>query len=575
MAGRIERMFMVKSVFLVVEHNEGEMRDLRDALLARYSSECEVHAVATAQEARNELTALAAAGILVALVLAARGLPDGDPIVLLNQARELHPSAKRVLIAHFLDPMGLDVISTAMKRGRIDYFLNKPWEPRLDRLYPIVDDLLAASRAANPQRGFEAIRIVGDPWAPISQKLRDILDRSTIPHGFYSHDSDAGKKILAAAGQDGSHLPVLAFASGAVLVQPTNEQIVQALGAKTRPDSGLYDVAIVGGGPAGLAAAVYAASEGLRTLILERETIGGQAGTSAKIDNYLGFPRGISGKELARRSLEQAWRFGVSIVFTKSVSGLRADGEKRFITLSDGSEVESRTVIIATGVAYGRLQVPGIERLLGAGVFYGAPMSEAPAFTGQDVVIVGGGNSAGQAALHLARYAARVTMLVRGPALAASMSAYLVHQISATPAITVRTATSVVEGHGENRLEAVTVERAGGHRERLPAAGLFVLIGGIPHTQWLPEGVGRNAQGYVLTGRDLPRKEALPGAWTQEREPYFLETSVPGVFAAGDVRCNATKRVATAVGEGATAVQLVHEYLLGLSGKNEVTALHG
>ena len=453
---------MSKPVLYVVDPNQQDARTLVEALRERYATQFEVRTTATAQGAREDFAALAASGVVVALAIAARSLPDGDPIVLLNQGREFHPSMKRVLLAHYLDPLAFDVTSTAMRRGRIDYFINKPWEPRRSRLYPTVDDLLAGFRETGQPRGFEAIKIVGDQWAPQSHRLRDLLDRSTVPHGFYDSQSGEGKQILAAAGVDGSRLPVLVFAFGAALVQPTMEQIVETLGAKTKPEPGMYDVAIVGGGPAGLAAGVYAASEGLRTVIIERETIGGQAGTSANIENYLGFPRGVTGKELARRAFEQTWRFGASIVFTKAAAGLRAQNGTRVVTLSGGIELESRAVVVATGVSYGRLDVPSLERFQGAGVYYGAPMCEAPTFTEQEVLIVGAGNSAGQAAVHLARYASRVTMVVRGRSLDDCMSDYLVNQINALRNVKVLLGTRVVEGLGEKRLEAVTVERVDG-----------------------------------------------------------------------------------------------------------------
>jgi thioredoxin reductase (NADPH) len=416
-------------------------------------------------------------------------------------------------------------------------------------------------RRTSQERGFEAIRIIGEQWNPRSHQLRDLLERTTVPFGFYDSESEAGRRILAQAGVDGSRLPVLCIHSGAVLVDPTNEQVAVALGARTTPEPGLYDVAIVGAGPAGLAASVYAASEGLRTVLFDPETIGGQAGTSSRIENYLGFPRGISGGELAHRAFEQAQRFGVSVVFSKGATRLRADGMRLIATLSDGAEIESRTVVIATGVAYRRLDVPSVERFAGVGVFYGAAMSEAPTCTGEEVLIVGAGNSAGQAAIHLARFASRVTMVVRGQSLGASMSDYLIRQIGALSNIDVRLGTWVVDGHGDRRLEAVTVEGVDGKREKLCAAGLFVLVGGTPHTQWLAGTIEMDAKGYILTGRDLLRSGHPPSGWRLEREPFFLETSMPGVFAVGDARCRSVKRVASAVGEGATAIQLVHEYL--------------
>jgi thioredoxin reductase (NADPH) len=549
------------SVFLVVDNDADDLATFASALTSRYASEYEIRSAATASEAQATLAALSVAGITVALLIVSRDLGDADLLLLLQRARELFPSARRVLSARYLDPAAFDFITGAMRTGRIDYFLYKPCEPVVIRLYPVVDDLLGGLRRTRQERGFESIRIIGEQWNPRSHALRDILERSTVPFGFYDSESEEGRRILAQAGVDGSRLPVLCFYSGAVLVDPTNEQTATALGVRTTPEPGLYDVAIVGAGPAGLAASVYAASEGLRTLLLDPETIGGQAGTSSRIENYLGFPRGISGGELAHRAFEQTQRFGVSIVFTKAATRLRADGMRLIATLSDGVEIESRTVVIATGVAYRRLDVPSVERFAGVGVFYGAAMSEAPTCTGEEVLIVGAGNSAGQAAIHLARFASRVTMVVRGQSLAASMSDYLIRQIGALSNIDVRLGTWVVDGHGDRRLEAVTVERVDGKREKLRAAGLFVLVGGTPHTQWLAGTIEMDAKGYILTGRDLLRSGHPPSGWRLEREPFFLETSMPGVFAVGDARCRSVKRVASAVGEGATAIQLVHEYL--------------
>jgi thioredoxin reductase (NADPH) len=549
------------SVFLVVDSDADDLATFVGALTSRYASEYEIRAAATASEAQATLAALCVAGITVALLIVSRDLGDADVLLLLQRARELFPGARRVLSARYLDPSAFEFITGALRTGRIDYFVYKPCEPVVTRLYPVVEDLLGGLRRTGQERGFEVIQIVGEQWNPRSHRLRDLLERSTIPFGFYDSESKEGRQILAEAGMDGSRLPVLRFYHGAVLVDPTNEQAAVALGVRTTPEPGLYDVAIVGAGPAGLAASVYAGSEGLRTVLLDRETIGGQAGTSSRIENYLGFPRGISGGELAHRAFEQLQRFGVSVVFTKTATRLRANGTRLIATLSDGAEIESRTAVIATGVAYRHLDVPSLERFVGAGVFYGAAMSEAPSCTGEEVLVVGAGNSAGQAAIHLARFASRVTMVVRGQSLAASMSDYLIRQIGALPNIDVQHGTWVVDGHGDRRLEAVTVERVDGKREKLCAAGLFVLVGGAPHTQWLAGTIEMDAKGYILTGRDLFRSGHPPSGWRLERDPFFLETSMPGVFAAGDARYRSVKRVASAVGEGATAIQLIHEYL--------------
>ena len=553
---------MTDSVFLVVDSDAADLAAFASALTSRYASEYEVRTAATASAAHATLAALSVAGITVALLIVSRDLGDADLLLLLQRARELFPSARRVLSARYLDPSAFDFTTGAMRTGRIDYFLYSPvnlWSHGSTRLSTIFSEACARPGRSAASRRFGSSASSGIR-APTDCATSWSVPRS--PLGFTIASRKKGRRILAQAGRGrGSRLPVLCFYSGAVLVDPTNEQTAAALGARTTPEPGLYDVAIVGAGPAGLAASVYAASEGLRTVLLDRETIGGQAGTSSRIENYLGFPRGISGGELAHRAFEQSQRFGVSVVFTKAATRLRADGMRLIATLSDGAEIESRTVVIATGVAYRRLDVPSLERFAGVGVFYGAAMSEAPTCTGEEVLIVGAGNSAGQAAIHLARFASRVTMVVRGQSLAASMSDYLIRQIGALSNIDVRLGTWVVDGHGDRRLEAVTVERADGKREKLCAAGLFVLVGGTPHTQWLAGTIEMDAKGYILTGRDLLRSGHPPSGWRIEREPFFLETSMPGVFAVGDARCRSVKRVASAVGEGATAIQLVHEYL--------------
>jgi thioredoxin reductase (NADPH) len=383
-----------------------------------------------------------------------------------------------------------------------------------------------------------------------------------IPHGWYPVDSDVGRRLLEEAGQDGSRLPVVVFHSGQVFVDPSYAELVEGLGFGTRPAAAAYDLAIIGAGPAGLAAAVYAASEGLQTLVVEPQVVGGQAGTSALIRNYLGFPRGISGNDLANRALEQAWLFGANLVLAQQVTGLDARGANRLLRLSDGSQVATHAVIIASGVAWRRLGVPPLESLVGAGVFYGAAGAEARAMQGQDVFVVGAGNSAGQASLHLARWAASVTILARGDALGQSMSDYLVQQIERAPNIAVRLHTEVVDGKGGRRLEGLSLrDRHSGATEDIPAAALFVMIGAQPHTEWLAGTVKRDDRGYILTGHDLLHAGKPPPGWPYQRPPLLLETSLPGVFAAGDVRYRSVKRVTSAVGEGAVAIQLVHAYL--------------
>jgi thioredoxin reductase (NADPH) len=382
-----------------------------------------------------------------------------------------------------------------------------------------------------------------------------------IPHGWYQASSAEGRRLLEEAGEDGARLPVVVFHSGQVFVNPSDAELLAALGFGTRPAAGSYDLVIVGAGPAGLAAAVYAASEGLDTLVVEPQVPGGQAGASSMIRNYLGFPRGVGGGDLANRALEQAWLFGVNLVLAQQATSLRVDGRRRLVRLSDGGEVAAEAVVVASGIAWRRLGVPRLEALVGAGVFYGAAGAEARALEGQEVYVVGGGNSAGQAALHLARYAASVTVVVRGPGLAASMSDYLIREIDDAPNVTVRLGTEVVGGLGGRSLEGLRLrDKADGSVQEVRAAALFVMIGGEPRTEWLA-GVERDDRGYILTGHDLLREGRPPPSWPLERPPLLLETSIPGVFAAGDVRHRSVKRVASAVGEGAVAVQLVHQYL--------------
>jgi thioredoxin reductase (NADPH) len=409
---------------------------------------------------------------------------------------------------------------------------------------------------------FEVFQVVGDQWAPRSHEIRDLLSRNSIPFGFYPVDSEEGRALLEGTGVTSEHLPVVMLFDRRVLVDPSNAELAQALGIKTRPEASTYDVAVVGAGPAGLAAAMYGASEGLATAVLEHEALGGQAGTSSMIRNYLGFPRGVCGAELAQRAYEQAWILGADFIYGPSAVGLGSVGPNRVVTLGDGGEATSRAVILATGVSWRRLGVAGLEALVGAGVFYGAATSEAVAMKDERVFVVGGGNSAGQAALHLASYAAKVTMLVRGPTLAESMSDYLVRELEATANVTVRYDTEAVDGQGDGRLTGLTLkDRTSGATETVPATALFILIGAEPHTGWLPGTVRRDRWGFLVTGNDLLADGRPPAGWTLDRPPMLLETSLPGVFAAGDVRHGSTKRVAGAVGDGSVAIRLVHEYL--------------
>jgi thioredoxin reductase (NADPH) len=555
---------MAKPALVAVVGDRDDREELADALRRRFGADYLVVAEPGPAAALAVLGRLAEAGDQAALVLADQRLEGMTGVELLRRAHELHPAAQRVLLCAYGDvATGLAALQ-AVSLGQLDHWLNTPFGPPELRLYPAVAKLLGRWARATAGAGSfpEPVRLVGPRLSPRTHALRDLLSRNNIPYGFYQTENDDGRRLLASAGLGPIGRPVVLLTDGRVLVDPPNERLAQALGAETRPAAGHYDVAVVGAGPAGLAAAVYASSEGLATLLLEREAVGGQAGTTSLIRNYLGFPRGISGKELAARANEQAQAFGAELVYAQPATGLGADGHARVLTLADGSQAVSRSVVLATGVSYRRLPVPGLEELVGRGVFYGAAVTEAQAMAGQPVLVVGGANAAGQAAVHLARHASQVTLLVRGHSLAEGMSAYLRGELERTPNITVLTRTEVTAVHGTGRLEAVTVaDRATGRERTLPGPALFILIGAEPHTDWLAAAVRRDRLGFVLTGRDLGGDGGPAPGWPLARPPLLLETSLPGVFAAGDVRHGSVKRVASAVGEGAIAVQLIHQYL--------------
>ena len=489
------------------------------------------------------------------LVLADQWMPGRTGAQFLARVRERHPTARRGLLISWGDQPAMAAIVEAAALGQIDFYLPKPvWSPDEQFHRAITESLEQWWRQRGGQ--FAAVTVIGmEPSARVHE-ICDLLTRNSIPFGFHRADSEEGSAALQRLGLSPSSGPVVTLHTGVVLADPANAQVAEALGVNIRPTETTYDVVIVGAGPAGLAAAVYGASEGLRTALLEREAFGGQAGTSSLIRNYLGFPRGISGAELAGRAYEQAWMFGTQFVYGNPATSLATDGDLCIVGLQDGSAVTSRAVVIATGVSYRRLAVPELESLAGAGVFYGAATTEARALAGKRAFVVGGGNSAGQAALHLSTYAQHVTILVRSASLAASMSQYLIREIEAAPNIDVRYRTEVAGGGGDGRLEQLRLRhRDTGDTQTEQADGLFVLIGAQPFTDWLPETVGRDQWGYILTGPDLAER------WTLQREPYLLETSAPGVFAVGDVRHGSMKRVASAVGDGSIAIRLAHDYL--------------
>ena len=550
---------MSQQASIVVVADDGRVLDrLATDLARRFGGHYRILAEGSPAGALAALERLARGAEPVALVVAARRMEGLDGLALLARAQELHPSAKRVLLEHRGEWTSGEPVVRAMTLGQVDYVLFRPWLPIEQFLYLPVSEFLAAWEKSRGST--EAIQIVGRHWAASSHELRYTLARIGIPFGFYSDDSPDGRRLLDQAGEDGSHLPVVLFRSGLVLVDPTHAELTAALGMRTSPAPGGCDILIVGAGPAGLAAAVYAASEGFTAQVLEPAVPGGQAGTSSHIRNYLGFPYGLSGDELAQRAVQQAWLFGAEFILAQAATGLRASGDDRLVRLSDGSEIATRAVILATGVAWRRLGVPALEALNGAGVFYGAAGGEARAMRGEDVFVIGAGNSAGQAAVHLSVYAASVTIVTIDERLGEFMSDYLVQKIEATPNIAVVLHTEVVDGHGHGRLEGLTLrDRHTGATRTVAASAMFVLIGAEPRTDWLEGVVERDERGYVLTGHDLDR-------WPLARPPLLLETSLPGVFAAGDVRYRSIKRVAPAAGEGLIAVQLVHQYLADAQG---------
>jgi thioredoxin reductase (NADPH) len=559
-------------VMLVVGGDLQDVTTTATALDRRYGHDYRVATAGSAAAALAELRAMAHRGEQVALVATDLHLPDADGVDVLEQATAVHPGVARVLLFEMDDThtripfRELPELQRASALGRIDVWMVKGWVDPEEWLYPQVQEALSAwSRAHRP--GHVVYRLIGEPWDPRSHDLRDGLTVNGVPFTFHPLHSDTGRQLVAEHHVDPGRLPAALRHDGTVLQDPSMTELAHSHGILVRPTSGCYDLAVLGAGPAGLAAAVYGASEGLRTLVLEARAIGGQAGTSSMIRNYLGFPRGIGGGELAHLAWQQATLLGAEFVFTRRVTALETDGDQHALVLDDGSRVVADSVIVTTGVTYRRLGIPELDRLIGAGVFYGAAGVMAPATAGEDVYVVGGANSAGQAALHLARYAARVVLLLRGSSLAAGMSDYLVRQIEATPTIVVRTRTQVVGGHGAGRLETLTLRDVEHERtEVVPAVAVFIMIGAEPHTDWLAPALSLDQRGYIVTGRDLPHAH-----WALLREPYPFETSRPGVFAAGDVRCGSVKRVAGAVGEGSVTVGSVHRYLADLAA-NRATA---
>ena len=549
---------MSQPVLFVIDDDAGVVRALRGDLSRRFGEDFRVIGESSAAAGLAVLRELAGEHVLVALLIVDHDMSEMAGVDFLGRAHEMHPLARRVLLVE-RDYSARSPVVQAMTLGEADYHLTKPWMLEQD-LYREVSEFLA-EWAKDQEAGFELFHVIGGHQDRGTHELRELLTRFNVPFGFHAAGSEQGRHLLQGKGLDASRLPVMIRHDGYTMVVPTPAQIIESVGGSISNDVDECDVVIVGAGPAGLTSAVYAASEGLRAVVLEESVSGGQAGSSPMIRNYPGFPHGISGHELTRRACEQAWMFGAHMVFSQPAAGLERRGSGRVVHLADGRQITARAVIVAPGIAWRRLGVPRLEALIGSGVFYGSAGSEAQAMEGRDVFVVGAGNSAGQATLYLARYARQVTILARGDSLARSMSDYLTREIEATPNITVRLHTEITHGHGSGHLDALTLHDSLHDRtEQVPAAALFVLIGGEPRTQWLPEAIQLEG-GYILTGRDVVREGAHPSRWPLDRPPLPLETSMPGVFAAGDARYRSIKRVASAVGDGATVVRLAHEYL--------------
>ncbi|HKE99759.1 MAG TPA: FAD-dependent oxidoreductase [Actinomycetes bacterium] len=549
-----------KPVLLTVDDDPGVSRAVARDLRRRYGQGHRILRAESGSQALDALREMKLRGDVVAVLLADYRMPEMSGLEFLEQAMDLFPRARRALLTAYADT---DAAIQAINVVDLDHYLLKPWDPPEEKLYPVVDALLEQWLEAG-DRPVTETQVVGHRWSAHSFEVRDFLARNSVPYRWLTVDQPEGRRLLDAAGLDATRIPLVVTAEGDPLVDPGVEELAARVGLPTTPAGDFYDLVIVGGGPAGLGAAVYAASEGLRAVLVERRATGGQAGMSSRIENYLGFPDGVSGTQLTDRARRQAHKFGAEVLTARNVAALDARGPSRVIRFADGGEVAAHTVVLATGVAYHKLEVPGADRLTGLGVFYGSAATEAPACAGEDVYVVGGANSAGQAALFLARHARRVTLLVRADGLERSMSQYLVRQIHDTPGIQVRTRTQVVGAAGGEHLERLSLcDTRTGSVQEVPASWLFVFIGAAPGTDWLDGVVERDPKGFVLTGPDLLTAGRRPAGWPLDRDPWHLEGSVPGVFAAGDVRANSVKRVASAVGEGATAIQLVHRYLEG------------
>jgi thioredoxin reductase (NADPH) len=547
-----------RTAIVTIDDDPGVSRAVARDLRRRYGEQHRIVRAESAEEGLDALRQMKLRGDLVAVILADYRMPQMNGIEFLERAMDIYPKARRVLLTAYADTgAAIDAINVV----DLDHYLLKPWDPPEEKLYPVVDGLLEAWQASD-HRPVPETKVVGHRWSARSSEVREFLARNQVPYRWYASDEPEGQRLLDAAGADGLRLPVVITPDGEALVEPADAELATKVGLATTPSRDFYDLIVIGGGPAGLGAAVYGASEGLRTVLVERTATGGQAGQSSRIENYLGFPDGVSGAQLTDRARRQAAKFGAEVLTTRDVVGLEVNGSARGVRFADGTGIDAHTVILATGVSYRRLGAPGLDEMTGRGVYYGSALTEAAACSKQDVYIVGGANSAGQAAVYLSRQARSVTLLIRGPALERSMSYYLIQQIDNIPNISVRTCTEVIGAQGEDHLETLTLrDTSTGKAEAVSAGWLFLFIGAAPLTDWLDGVVMRDERGFVLAGPDLAVEGQQPRGWELDRAPYHLETSVPGVFVAGDARAESAKRVASAVGEGAMAVMLVHRYL--------------
>lgn len=549
---------MTKPVLLTIDDDADVLAAVARDLRKRYGKDYRILRADSGVAALELLGELKQRDEPVALMLSDQRMPNMDGVAFLSEAMKLYPKSKRALLTAYADT---EAAIGAINESRVDYYLLKPWDPPDEKLYPVLDDMLEGWRAEF-RPGYGGIRVIGERWSKQCHRIRDFLARNQVPYKFLDVESGTeARELLSVDGGEASQLPLVILPDGTRLTRPETAEIAEHIGLKTKAKEHFYDLAIVGAGPAGLASAVYGGSEGLRTVLIEREAPGGQAGTSSKIENYLGFPSGISGGDLARRAVDQARRFGVEILTAQEAVSLRVEGPYKHLTLSDGSEITCHVLMLSVGVSWNLLPADGADRLAGAGVFYGAAMTEAPHVKGQTVCIVGGGNSAGQAAMYFKDYADKIVMILRGDALETKMSHYLVNRIESAENVEVRLHTEIGACQGSERLEALELRnKQTGDTELLPAAYLFCFLGATPHTEWLGDNVARDARGFILTGGDLDAATHLRD-WPLERAPSLLETNVPGIFASGDARHNSVKRVASAVGEGSVAVYFMHEFL--------------